>query len=272
MSLKKGLGKHGSLSFAAATQSNMQSSANLCDPKATNFRRRNQCLGDDDLADDELPKLKGAWGSMAQQQLEGRYVSRAEMSAFLESSIPRTVPKALSYVVLNKDLPLVRGGVLFLGFGICLMIAMVSDGTIREQDGSLTGFLFLSCWILFFAAMIACTLLYRRRKTRLLSEGILALGTITNVKMTGIQSTSGDHKYLTVEYPSSNGTTKMTYETYRELETIARKFMDQKMQVRMLIDPLDPKHVICPELLTPLDAVLIQVDEATRRPYKYRSY
>lgn len=222
------------------------------------------------MADDKLPKLKGAWGSMVQQQLEGRYVSREEMNTFLESPVPRKVPKALGYVVLNKDLPFVRGGALFLGFGICLMVALVSDGTIQEQDGSITGFVFLSCWILFSGAMIACTLLYRRRKMRLLSDGILTLGTITNIKLTGIQATNGDHKYLTVEYGSANRTTTITYEAYRESETIAREFMDQNKQVRMLIDPKDPEHVICPELLTPLDEVLKQADEATRRPYKYR--
>lgn len=220
------------------------------------------------MADDEVSKRKGAWGSMVQQQHESLHVSRAEMDAFLESPVPRTVPKALSYVVLNKDLPFMKGGAFFLCLGIGFMIALISDGTIREQDGSLAGFLFLTCWMLFSASMMALTFVYRRRKTRLLSEGILTRGQITNIKMIGIQSTNGDHKYLTIEYPSSNGTTTITYEAYRETETIAREFFDHKRHVRMLIDPLDPMHVICPELLTPLDEVLKEVAEATGRPYK----
>lgn len=221
---------------------------------------------------ENLPVLNGAWGAMVQQHLEGIYVSRAEMTAFLESPVPRTVPKALSCRVLNTRLRYLTIGTIFLCFGICLItaIASVNGGTIREQDGSLAGFIFLCCWTLFFTAMIAFTLIYRRRKMRLLSEGILTFGTITKVTSSAIPSTSGMPGYLTVEYPAASGTRTVTYEADPDTETIARQLMDQKQHVRMLIDPLDSKHFICPELFTPLDEVLQKAADSLRRPYKYR--
>ena len=75
---------------------------------------------------------------------------------------------------------------------------------------------------------------------------------------------------MRVEFLSANGVNRIKYETYRESAAIAREYMHRNCQVRMLIDPKDARHVICPELLKPLDELLAQAAEAIRRPYKYR--
>lgn len=210
----------------------------------------------------------GAFGSMCQQQLEREFVSQAERNAFLESPTPRTIPKALVRQITYLELPLIRIGLFFLCIGTFLLQSVLREGNYRDQDGSLVGLGFLCCWVTCSITMVVGSLMYHRRKTRLLRDGILAFGSITNVSKPWPETTH-DHRYVTVEIVNAPSST-IRLDVRPISATIATKFMNKSKPIRVLIDPKDSKHVICLELLQTLDDLLRQFAEESQRPYKYR--
>ena len=89
------------------------------------------------------------------------------------------------------------------------------------------------------------TVWYRRRKARLLSRGILVKARDRKLRHTSTSVNGQIQHRATIEYKKDGDVRKTQCNIYGEGADKARRAMESKKTVRVLVDPKYDNHVIC---------------------------
>ncbi|MEZ6056175.1 MAG: hypothetical protein R3C01_05680 [Planctomycetaceae bacterium] len=182
-----------------------------------------------------------------QRQLAKTQLSPDELEQFVRSPVPRDIPRGLARQVVGENGMLIVVGILFLIVGL-----VVGGGTVLLTKGNerWIGMLFLVLFPLIGGSMAGFTFRYRRRKQRLLREGLLAEGTVKSVMYTGMQVNNDLAHCAVIEYLADGTPHSTTSYLYRESAEKARQFAESSTPVRILIDPADSTHILLLDTLT----------------------
>jgi len=196
-------------------------------------------------------RMGGLAGSMMQRQLQKIAVTREELEAFLAQNVPRQiVPPGLKRQILGDNLPLIPIGVLLaVGGSVAgVLTIMLADGMAR-----LTGVSMLVTLPLLGGGMALVTAAYRRRKWRVLRDGKIAMGTIEKVSRTSTSVNDQVRHVATISYDDGGNVRKTSSKVYGLAAEEARNWHKRNEPVRLLVDPNDPAHVVCADLISLFD-------------------
>jgi hypothetical protein len=194
--------------------------------------------------------MGGIVGAMIQSQLRKVAVSSADLKSFLDESPPRTIPAGMKRQVLGGNFPLIVIGTIFLIAGL---VAGSLTLTLAKGAERWIGLPFLIIFPLVGGLMSGLTLRHRRRKSRVLREGSLAEGMVTAITRTSTSVNNQTRYHITVEYSVDGQTRSTRCNAYGLAVEQARVLKSSGAPARILVDPLDPDHVVCVDLLTVLD-------------------
>jgi hypothetical protein len=182
-----------------------------------------------------------------QKQLRKIAVTRDELEAFLDQATPRRPPSGLKRQVLGNNLPLIPIGGLFFIAGLVAGIAILLNAKGLEL---LIGVVILVMPTIIGACMAGLTIWHRRRKKRLLRDGIIADGNIVKVSR-ACDATGGPMEHrVTVKYSLAGRQHTATCTVHSLAMEEARRSQAAADPVRVLVDPRDEKHVLCADLIT----------------------
>ncbi len=208
---------------------------------------RRQTQPDDIMA--TLQSWDGFTGRGMRKTIRQLALTPAELEEFLAASIPRPIPPGMKRQVLGHYLPFAIGGGVFFCTGFVL--AVVWPRFDEAPTDIVLTWLMAAVFMMVGGLMFYFTMHHRWRKARLLSRGILAQGTVVGIQKTNtsINNQIRHHVALKFKDPVSGRIVKANSNEYALGVDRAREFLATQESVSVLIDPHDPTHVICPQLL-----------------------
>ena len=190
----------------------------------------------------------GIVGAMIQQQLRKIAVTRDELENFLYETPPRHIPRGLKRQVLGNNFALIIVGGLFLVVGLVVgtMVLLLATGSERW----VVGVMFVTVFPISGSLMAGLTIRHRRRKARVLRNGYLTDGAVTDIRRSNT-IVNGQVRFLVTVVYSVDGQNRTTQcNSYGMALEKARALAATGKKSRILIDPNDPKHVICTDFVT----------------------
>jgi hypothetical protein len=192
-------------------------------------------------------RMGGIVGTLIQSQLRKIAVTRDELEAFLHETPPRNIPTGLKRQVLGDNFPLIIVGGVFLVTGLVAgtLVLLLTTGNERW-----IGVPFLIVFPIIGGLMMGLTIRYRQRKARVLRYGFLTDGTVTDVSRSNTMVNNQLRFLVTVAYSVDGQNRTTRCHSYGMAVEQARAVMETGQPARILIDPSDPKHVVCADLVT----------------------
>lgn len=191
-------------------------------------------------------QMGGIQGRSIRRQVERLAISDDEIQRFLATPAPRLqIPTGLKRQVVGENLPLVLLGIVLIVAGIAVpaLIALMFEGNDR-----LFAIPFAVLFPLIGAIVLSLALRHRTRKHRVLRDGILSTGTIGEVRRTNVE-VNGAHRYhVFVNHSADGNEHSVRCNVYAGIEK-AEAMQRSGQPIRLLIDPKDPNHVICIDIL-----------------------
>lgn len=195
-------------------------------------------------------RMGGLIGNAIKRQMQSLSLTSDELETFIGESTPRTIPPGMKRQVLGDNAPLVFIGALFATIGLVAGILLL---TLMEGNKRLIGLPIMIFLPLIGGLMSGLTLRYRRRKSRLLREGLLTEGVIDSVKMTSVIVNGRMRSDVKITYSVDGRACHSQYNVYSPATEQARTFAASGETVRVLYDPVLPQHIICLDLLRLFD-------------------
>jgi len=195
-----------------------------------------------------MQNMGGIAGAMLQAQLKKIAVTQVELDAFVAEPVPRNPPKGLQRQVVGDTFILIPVGILF--FAVGLIIGGLTVLTSDDKTGFEVGMLFLFTFPLVGGLMAGITYWHRRKKLRVLRQGIVTVGTPTKMEKSSIMVNDQLRHVVTVEFEAEGQTRTTICNVYGGMASTARKVVDDGEPVTLLVDPADSSHVVCTDFLT----------------------
>lgn len=186
-------------------------------------------------------RIGGVAGAMLSKQLDAVKVTRAQLEDFAATSTPRPIPTGLSRQVIGQITPAIVAALVATLVGIVfgVLCILLGEGTDR--------LIAIPCFLGACIGMVGGYFLnrYRSGKTRVLRDGTLHEGTITDIERTRT-SVNNQRRHLVTIQSSKTTTVCRTYGIGAKLANSAK---ESQNTVRFLIDPTDATNAICLDLL-----------------------
>ncbi|MEQ9407506.1 MAG: DUF3592 domain-containing protein [Fuerstiella sp.] len=196
-------------------------------------------------------RMGGIAGAILQNQLRKLAVSEDELQEFLKAAVPRPLPPGLKRQVLGDNFMLIIIGAIFFVAGVAAGSASLMIGGGPTERG--VGLLFLILFPLIGGLMAGLTIRHRRRKARVLQYGVVTEGRVSNARRTSIMVNSQLRHVATVEYHVDGQSKQATCNVYGSAADNAHALHKSGNPVTILVDPADPKHVVCTDFLLIFD-------------------
>jgi len=192
-------------------------------------------------------RMTGVVGAMYRRQLEAIGCTREELDEFAQAHAPRKIPSGVHRQVIGNLWPLIIAGALFTAVGL-----VVGGITVWKSQGNeaVIGWLFLLSFPLIGILMMVLPIRYRRKKARLLREGILAEGQVIQVRRQDNQS----HHDVDYQFELDGQTKQQTDQVVGLIADQARGMRQVDQPIRVLVDPLNYDHALCLDLLVVFDS------------------
>lgn len=195
-------------------------------------------------------RMGGRVGGMIERHLRNVSVTRQELDAFLHEAPPRRIPPGLKLHVLGNSFALIIVGVVLFAGGLIVgpFVLVHFRGIVR--------------WIalpnlilspIVGGLIVGLTMRFRRRKTRVLRQGILADSTVTDVSRTSYKKSNQARYHVTVAYSIDGQERTATCNAYGLAAEEARRRASSGEKTRVLVDRADPDHAVCVDLVTILE-------------------
>ncbi|MFG0262431.1 MAG: DUF3592 domain-containing protein [Novipirellula sp. JB048] len=190
-------------------------------------------------------RMGGVVGTLLKNQLRKIAVTHDELESFFAEARPRTIPSGMKAQVLGNTLPVVLFGSLFLLVGLGLGGALL---VIQEGDRIIVavialGFSLLGATMGYFAQR------FRLRKRRVCRHGEIVQAKVTEVQRTSTSVNNQTRYHVSFEFRHRGQRRTATANVYGPGVKRAEAFLDAQTSLRVLVDPKDASHVLCPELL-----------------------
>ncbi|MEO1526521.1 MAG: DUF3592 domain-containing protein [Planctomycetota bacterium] len=196
--------------------------------------------------------MNGLAGSLIagqlQKQLAKIRLTSTELSEFVQSQTPRTIPKGMRRQVLGDTFPLIIVGFAFIIAGIVAGTIWLLVASTWLKPLALGFYLMLPG---IGSLMSFGTIRSRRNKIRALQKGELTEGKIKKVKKSSLEVNNTPQYTVSVEYEFADE--KRTAETDVNDGDRARSLKQDGATVRLLVDPGNPESVVVLDLLTLFD-------------------
>lgn len=194
--------------------------------------------------------MGGIVGERIRVQLQKLAITSEELESFAGSVSPREIPSGLKRQVVGENLPVVFIGFLFLIVGL-----VAGGGLLFMGKGSdrYFGLPFLIMFPLIGGLMAFGTMAYRRRKIRLLREGVLMPATVRRIEDSNILTNGQMPQFVTLIYSVDGIEISTSTMVYGEHANKARELQGTNTPARILVDPLESTHIVCIDFLTTLD-------------------
>ncbi|NND99021.1 MAG: hypothetical protein HKN47_17025 [Pirellulaceae bacterium] len=194
-------------------------------------------------------QMGGIVGAMLQRQLSKIRITKSELNAFAASSPPRRILPGMSKQVVGEMLPVILIGIVMIGIGIgfAALCWFVGTGNSRYLAFPVSLTAVAGAAIAYFANR------HRNAKRRVLRQGKLQKGRITNVTATNTQINNQQQYVVDLEYGSEHDPQKTQCKVYGVVHKKAEELRESEQSVRILIDPRKPNHSICLDLLIVFD-------------------
>lgn len=189
-----------------------------------------------------VQQMDGFGRSAMLSQLEKIALSHDELDNFCAASCPREIPKGMEKQVLgaSKGLLLVGPIFTFMPIVVCVVLWFAGQGWVALTPLCTT---VLGPIVFFFA------LNFRSKKLRTLRNGTIVSGVVDEVRATDVQMNNHVRHYAFVSYELNGETTQAKANVYGSAADNAKRRVSDKCEVRVLVDPQDPSHVIVLDLL-----------------------
>ena len=192
-------------------------------------------------------RMGGFVGGSLRRQLEKFMTSPGELQMFASSAAPRRIPASIKRQVMGDNFPLIPVGLLFVVVGIVAGVSFLMFG--EGKMAAMMGLPFLFVFPVVGGLMSGLTFVHRRNKGRLLKHGIMTSGTITEVTNSGsVNHQQTEHK-VKLQYQRDGKMIPAGCKAVSLGATQAQQLAESGDQVRILVDPENPEHVCCLELL-----------------------
>ncbi|WP_442509762.1 hypothetical protein SH528x_001358 [Novipirellula sp. SH528] len=191
-------------------------------------------------------RMGGLAGTLLKNQLRKLAVTRDQLETFLAESRPRTLPPGMKAQVLGNTLPVVLFGIVFLLVGIGIGITAIAIG---DGQNKLVGMLMLVALPLVGGIMLYFAQRFRWRKLRVCRHGDLVQGVVKDVKRTTTTVNNQRRHHVIFEFDHLGRQHTATVNAYGISVKRAEGFRDRGESLRILVDPNDVSHILCPELL-----------------------
>jgi hypothetical protein len=205
--------------------------------------RRNSSVDDLLVA---AEKMGGFHELAIKNTLKREAVGVDAVDEFLSQSAPRSrIPIGLRRQVVGENLVVKLLGVVFLVAGIFVptLLYLLLSGNERWFALPVAGvFLLAGSLILYFI------LGHERRKKRLVRDGLVARGRITKVQPTNVEINGARRYHVFIDFVHADKPNSIRSNIYAGIEK-AQYFAKSGETVRLLVDPQDPSHVVCVDLL-----------------------
>lgn len=218
------------------------------------------------LSEDDLRRmLPGPRGAEREAALRDVSVTRDDLQNFLSAGPPRMIPRGIQRQVIYDN---------FQALMIVTLIGTLA-GVLSLAEANQSRNIVNAC--IGFAMLASVTLMhvirftYRRKRWRLLREGRLTSGSVTKAIKSNIQSTEGTPYTVTVIYKGEICDQTVTLEIRGQQGARAAQCAESGQTIRVLVDPLDKKHILCPDFLDIFELEVEQIACEFSRPYEYRS-
>lgn len=188
----------------------------------------------------------GLAAAILKRQLKKTQVTPQELETFVAQQLPReTIPPGLKRQVVGDNLLLVFIGLLFLVVGIAVPwpLAIAGDG-----EAKLVGIILGTIFPLVGGGIAFFTLRHRIGRNRLLREGLLTQGRITDVKRSSVEVNNARRYLVHIDYHVHGHSRSTIMHLYANVEK-ARELQTKGTPVRLLVDPKNDSKVICLDTL-----------------------
>tara|TARA_R110002073_G_scaffold11898_3_gene53590 strand:- start:633 stop:1844 length:1212 start_codon:yes stop_codon:yes gene_type:complete len=191
-------------------------------------------------------RMGGLAGTLLKNQLRKLAVTRDQLETFLAESRPRTLPPGMKAQVLGNTLPVVLFGIVFLIVGIAIGITALAIG---DAENRRVGVVMLVVLPLVGGIMLYFAQRFRWRKVRVCRHGDLVQGIVKDVKRTSTTVNNQRRHHVVFEFDHLGRPHTATVNAYGISVKRAEGFRDRGEPLRILVDPNDHSHILCPELL-----------------------
>ncbi len=190
-------------------------------------------------------RMGGVVGALLKSQLRKITLTRDELEAFFAEARPRTIPRGMKAQVSGNSLPVVLFGSLFLFVGWVLGGAVL----LGLGGDKMAGATILGVFTLVGGTMVYFGRRGRSRKTRVCRHGEMVQAVVKEVKRTRTSVNNQTRHHVTFEFHQRGRQHTATVNAYGLGAKRAKEFRDEQTSLRLLVDPKDASHVLCPELL-----------------------
>lgn len=187
-------------------------------------------------------RIGGVVGAAMSKQLDAIRITRSQLDEFAGSSVPRSIPPGMARQVIGQLKPAIIAAIVATLVGtvfgaLCIMLGEGYDRWIA-----------IPCFVGACIGLVGTYLLsrYRSSKTRVLRDGVLHEGAITDIKRTKTKVNNQRRHLVTLQ----NDKTSAVCRAYGTGAQQAKMFQESGERVRFLVDPIDAENVVCLELLT----------------------
>lgn len=198
-------------------------------------------------------RMSGLAGAMFARQLQKYSVTHSELDDFLGQKTPRKIPAGISQQVIGDNFMLIPVGLLFVVAGLAVGVGTALTGTAPNLFFTL-GFLLLMPLI--GGIMAGATGWHRVRKSRVLQEGELFSGTITDVSQSNLSVNQQVQHMVRISFPNNaeeSAKRNVSCAAYSLGADQAQQFYQSQQPVRLLVDPKDQDHIVCVDLIALFD-------------------
>lgn len=188
-----------------------------------------------------VSQMGGIAGAMMARQLKEVEITRSQLEEFAGSSSPRSIPPGMARQVIGQIMPAIAAAIIATLVGIVFGVLCILLGQGNER------LIAIPCFMTACLGLVGTWFLnrYRSRKTRVLRDGVMHEGTITDIERTQTKVNDQRRHLVTVE---TNQTTAVC-RAYGTSAKLAGSFKDSGKKVRLLVDPVEPKNTVCLDLL-----------------------
>ena len=170
-----------------------------------------------------------------------RAVHPDHVEEFVNSPIPRFIPAR----ILEQTTP--RANCIFIVFfaiWAVMGLPWLIIGALNLDRGGIDAIIMGLLIELLAAVALNFTISYRRRKQRLLRNGVLTHATITDLKPTNVES-NGSQRYIAlVRYKAGETTMNESISLYGTHVDLARNVIENAEQAPLLYDPRKPQNCL----------------------------
>lgn len=189
-----------------------------------------------------VARMGGMVGVAMSKQLDAIRITRSQLEQFADSSAPRNIPVGMARQVTGQLTPVIGAAIVAILFGAVFGILCIalSEGYDRLIAIPCFGVACIGLLGAYFSNR------YRGSKTRVLRDGVLHEGVITDIKRTRTKVNNQRRHLVTIQ----NNQTTAVCRAYGTGTKQAYLFKESAENVRFLVDPVDAENVVCLDLLT----------------------